>query len=194
MPAEMTYPEFLRWAGDDTHAEWVDGKVVPMSPVSDVHADVKGFLLALIRHFVEAGRLGVVRDEPFQMKTGPRLPGRSPDVAFVSARRRRQMKATYLAGPADLVVEIISPESRTRDRGEKFFEYEKGGVREYWLVDPERRQAEFHRLGSRGAYQPIPVGSDGVFRSVVLKGLWLKVDWLWKRPPLMTVLRAWKLV
>ena len=54
------------------------------------------------------------------------------------------MQATYLDGPADVVVEIISPESRLRDRGEKFAEYEMGGVREYWLIDSERHEADWY--------------------------------------------------
>lgn len=47
------------------------------------------------------------------------------------------MKETYLDGPADLVVGIVSPDSVGRDRGEKFYEYAQGGVPEYWLIDPQ---------------------------------------------------------
>jgi Uma2 family endonuclease len=93
-------------------------------------------------------------------------------------------------------VEIISPDSRARDRGAKFYEYEQGGVREYWLLDPLRRQAEFYRLGLDGIYRPAPVAEDGIYRSAVLEGLWLRVEWLWQEPlpSLMSVLREWQLV
>ncbi|MDW8290080.1 MAG: Uma2 family endonuclease, partial [Armatimonadota bacterium] len=80
------------------------------------------------------------------MKTGADLPGRSPDILFVSQQNLHRLKPTYLDGPADLVVEIISPESEERDRTQKFSEYERGGVREYWLIDPEKRLAEFYVL------------------------------------------------
>jgi len=43
------------------------------------------------------------------------------------------LKHTYPDGPADLAIEIVSEESRLRDRGEKFAEYEVGGVKEYWI-------------------------------------------------------------
>ncbi len=43
----------------------------------------------------------------------------------------------------DLVIEIISPQSRGRDRGDKFYEYEKDGVKEAWVIDYPRKQAEF---------------------------------------------------
>lgn len=194
--AKMTYEEFLAWLDEDTWAEWVNGEVVRMSPISGEHNDLGRFLLGLISHFVEAHQLGVIRYEPFQMKTGPDLPGRSPDIFFVAKENLSRLKPTHLEGPADLVVEIISPESRARDRGEKFYEYEQGGVREYWMLDRQRKRAEFYALGADGIYQLISVGDDGVFRSVVLPGFWLKVEWLWQDPlpPLMMVLKQWGLV
>ena len=81
------------------------------------------------------------------MKIGPDLPGREPDILFIAREHLDRFRDTYLDGPADLVVEIISRDSRARDRGDKFYEYEQGGVREYWLLDYLRRQAEFYQLG-----------------------------------------------
>lgn len=192
----MTYEQFLRTVPDDVHAEWVDGEVVSMTPISRNHSELSVFLLALLQHYVEAQNLGKIFCEPFQMKTGPDLPGRSPDLLFVSKRRLHHVKKNHLRGPADLAVEIISPDSRTRERGEKFYEYEQGGVREYWLIDPVRKQAEFYELGKNGIYRSMNVGADGLFRSQVLKSLWLQVSWLWQTPlpTLMTVLKSWKLV
>src|SRR5437773_10378047 len=79
---KMTYEQFLDWMDDDTHAEWVNGEVVFMTPISIQHNNLSGFLLALIRHFVEAYQSGIVLFEPSQMKTGPDLPSRSPDIIF----------------------------------------------------------------------------------------------------------------
>ena len=195
-PAKMTYEEFLQWDGENQYVEWVDGKVVFMSPISKEHQDVGLFLLSLMRHFVESRHLGKVCYEPFQMKTGPALPGRAPDILFVANQNLSRLKRLYLEGPADLVVEIISPGSRAVDRGEKFYEYEQGGVPEYWLIDPDRRQAEFYQRGADGIYRLIPAGKDGLYRSKALDGLWLKVDWLWQEPlpPLLSVLKEWKLI
>jgi len=52
----------------------------------------------------------------------------------------------YLAVPADIAIEIVSPQTVARDRGEKYYEYARGAVREYWLIDPEARWAEFYHL------------------------------------------------
>jgi len=170
--------------------------VVILTPAANRHQDLATFLAALLRFFVEARQLGRVLSAPFQMKLGPDLPGREPDILFIACEHLDRLQNAYLDGPADLVVEIISRDSRARDRGEKFYEYEQGGVREYWLLDYLRRQAEFYQLGSDGIYRSMPVDAAGIYRSTVLNGLWLKVDWLWQEPLplLLNVLREWGLV
>ncbi|MGH9943166.1 MAG: Uma2 family endonuclease [Pyrinomonadaceae bacterium] len=194
-PPKITYEEFLRQADEDVSAEWVDGEVHYISPASTKHQDLSDFLVAILRFFVEARDAGVVLSAPFQMKTGPELPGREPDLLFVAREHLNRLKQTRLEGPADLAVEIISPESRARDRGAKFYEYEQGGVREYWMLDHLRKQAEFYQLNAEGIYQVVaPV--DGVYHSCVLEGLALRVEWLWQEPlpTLLSVLKEWKLV
>ena len=178
---KISYEEFLEWDGEDQHVEWVNGKVVPMAPIGEVHQDIGRWLLTLLSLFVDQHSLGAVRYEPFQMKTGPDLPGRAPDILFIAKRNLSRLKKNHLAGPADLVVEIISPGSRGIDRGEKYYEYEQGGVREYWLIDPARKTAEFYQLGRDHVYQGTQL-TDGIFRSGILKGFWFKVEWLWQRP------------
>jgi Uma2 family endonuclease len=192
----MTFEEFLEWYDEERRAEWVDGEVILMSPNSLEHQDVAGFLAALLRHFAEANNLGLVLTPPFLMKLAVRPSGREPDVLFIARERLADLKNVYLDGPADLVIEVISPESRTRDRRDKYQEYEQAGVREYWLLDPSRNQADFYQLRPDGVYDTIPFGDDGIFRSQVLQGLWLKVDWLWQEPlpSLMSVLKEWGLI
>jgi len=174
--AKITYDEFLEWDGEDQHLEWVEGEIIRMSPVSNRHQDVAGFLLAALRIYVESRHLGDIRSEPYQMKAALHLPGRAPDIFFIANENRSHMKPTYLEGPADLVVEIISPDSRARDRGDKFFEYEAGGIPEYWLLDPVREQAEFYQLGANGIYRLVPADAEGKYHSAVLHGLWLQVE------------------
>lgn len=190
---KISYEEFLQ-SKEYVWAEWVDGEVIQLSPASKRHQLLVNFLAALLQHFVEANRLGLIISAPFQMKTGVDLPGREPDILFVASDHLERLQDTYLAGAADVVVEIISPESLTRDRGDKFYEYEKGGVEEYWVIDPIRQLAEFYRLDN-GVYRLAPIDS-GIYRSVRIAGLWLRVEWLWQEPlpSLMSILKEWGLV
>lgn len=189
----MSYEDFLT-AYDGVHAEWVDGVVVPMTPVSPRHQQVANFLVALFQHFCEAHDAGVVLSAPVQMKVGSS--GREPDVMVVTAEHRDRIAPRYLDGPADLVVEVISPESRGRDRGDKFSEYERAGVREYWLIDPQRARVGFYSLSEQGMYEAVMPDDEGRFDSRVLPGLWIRVEWLWQEPlpPLLGVLKEWGLV
>jgi Uma2 family endonuclease len=192
----MTYKEFLATDFENPKVEWVDGRAVVVSPSDQQHQSLNRFLGRLLGIFVMDRQLGVALEETFQMKTGPDLPGREPDILFVSNAHKKRLKKTYLDGPADLAVEIISPDSVARDRGEKYQEYEKGGVREYWLIDPERKTAEFFVLSKRGTYQPATLDADGIFHSTVLKGAWIKVAWLWHTPlpSEISILRQWGVI
>lgn len=137
--------------------------------------------MALLKVYAEVHSAGVVISA-CQMKTGDDLPGREPDVLFVAEEHQDRIRNTHVAGPADLVVEVVSPESLVRDRGEKFSEYERGGVREYWLIDPIRKIADFYLLEG-GVYRPVALDTEGRYQSAVLAGFGLRVDWLWQDPP-----------
>ena len=180
--SKMTYEAFLDWCEEDTLAEWVDGEIVMTSPASRVHQDLGGFLAAVLRAYVEERGIGQVFTPPFQMKTGPDLPGREPDLLFVTKKTLKRLKPTYLDGPADLVVEIVSPDSRLRDRGEKLAEYEAGGVREYWVLDPIDRRGDFYVRAADGRYERKRPDDHGIYRSEVVAGFWLRERWLWKDP------------
>lgn len=190
----MTYEEFLEW-GDGIRAEWVDGEVIVPSPASVSHQQILGFLAASLRLFAEQNKLGQVLTT-FQMRLRMRPSGREPDAIFIARDRLDKLQNAYLDGPADMAIEIISPGSHARDGGAKYYEYEQAGVREYWLIDPARKQAEFYRLGSNRIYSAVTLGDDGIFHSRMIEGLWLKVDWLWQDPlpTLMSVLKEWGLV
>ncbi len=193
---KMSWEEFLAWIDEDVWAEWVNGEVLVMSPASNLHQDLVGFLSALMRFWAEAHDLGVVRTEPFLIKLPKPLPARAPDIIFIAKENLHRITTNFFDGAPDIVVEVISPESRARDRGEKFYEYEQAGVKEYWLIDPDRKQAEFYRRGEDGIFRLVAVSEREVFRSEVLKGFWLKVEWLWQEPlpSLMSVLKEWGLV
>ncbi len=191
-----TYEEFLEWNGTDgVWAEWENGEIILMSNPSLTHQRIARFLTAILQFYVESKNLGEILPAPFQLKFDFRQSGRQPDLMFVSKANADKIKKQYVEQTADLVIEIISPESRTRDKGDKFYEYEQAGVKEFWLIDPDRKRAEFHTLGDDGFFN-FEVAEDGVFKSKVLNGLFIKVDWLWQEtlPNLMDVLKEWKLV
>jgi len=188
---KISYEDFLAWCDEDTWAEWVDGEIIMVSPASNRHQDLSDFLVSLLRVYTEANGLGVVRSAPFQMKLGEDLPGREPDLLFLSTPNLQRLQDTHLHGPADMVIEIISQESIGRDRGEKFVEYEAAGISEYWLIDPMRQQAEFYRRRADNRYHLVLPDAAEIYHSEVVAGFWLRVPWLWQEP-LPPVLQVWR--
>lgn len=191
----ISFEEFLV-KYDGQFAEWIDGEVIKTMSASFRHQDLCDFLISILRVFVEENDLGKIITAPLVMKLTKKKRGREPDLFFVSKNRLPRLKKNYLDGAADLVIEIISPESRGRDRGDKFYEYESEGVKEYWLIDYERQQVEFYNLDKKGIYQLSKPDDNNIFHSQALKNLELKVDWLWqeKLPSLLEVLKEWNLI
>jgi len=105
-----------------------------------------------------------------------------PDASFVASEHLDRVKATRIEGPADLVVEITSPETAGRDWGIKMRNYEQAGVREYWLVNPIVEQVNVYVLGNDGKYTGIAPDERGAYHSVVLPGLFISPQWLWPGP------------
>lgn len=181
-PGPVSFEQFLDWMDEDTHAEWVAGTIIMTSPASAVHQDIRDFLVSLIRLYVEMRQLGRVLGAPFMMYTPTRPSGREPDLLFVRSEHLDRMRATFLDGPADLVVEITSPESDARDRGDKFVEYEAAGIPEYWLIDPMRRTVAFYRLDQDGRYRAALLDAEDAYHSTMVEGFWIEPAWLWRDP------------
>ncbi len=192
--APISYEEFLDSIDEDTLAEWVNGEVIMTSPASRTHQLIGDFLLTVLKTFAEFHNLGLVISPPFQMKLTHS--GREPDLIFIAQAHLARLKETYLDGPADLVVEIISPESLERDRGTKFYEYEAEGIPEYWLIDPFRQTVEIYHLSQEKVYQPVFTGKEGLYHAQVIPGFWFQVEWLWQSPlpPVLDTLRRLQLV
>jgi Uma2 family endonuclease len=184
----ISFEEFLT-AYDGVHAEWVDGTVHVTGPGNDRQSRLTRFLASIIQDWAEARDLGEVFVPPYTVRTREGA-GREPDVFFVRREHLDRVHGTYVEGPPDLVVEIVSPSSRGQDRGDKYYEYAEAGVLEYWLIDPERSRVEAYRLED-GAYRFVPPGEPAVLRSVSLPEMWISVEWLWRLPlPKQSAVRA----
>ena len=181
----MSYEEYLAWADEDVHAEWVNGEVIVQMPPKQPHQITVAFVLHVLRQFIELFHLGRVLPAPFEMRAVTGGPARVPDLLFVAQDHLNRLTEARLNGPADLIVEVVSDDSVARDRADKFYEYQAAGIAEYWILDsrPGRSRVDFYVLDKQGRYQPVPVDPDGRYHSTVLRGLWLQVDWLMTEEP-----------
>ena len=174
----MTYADYqLRYPGN-AFVEWVSDEAIIFAPLTARHQEFLDFFATLIDSFLMVYPIGVVISGPFKMKLGPTGSVRTPDVLFVAKQNKRYIDEWRLNGAADLVIEIIDDASVGRDRGDKFYEYQANGVREYWIIDPRPgfTRVDLWALDEDECYQPIPVGPDGAYPSAVLPNFKLNAD------------------
>lgn len=99
-----------------------------------------------------------------------------PDVIYVSPARRGIL-GDRVEGAPDLIVEVVSPGTARRDRGEKLELYARSDVREYWIVDPEAKHIEF--LQNEGGRFVVTPPERGAIRSRALPGLVVPLVEFW---------------
>jgi Uma2 family endonuclease len=175
----LSESEFADWCPEGLRAEWVDGRVILMSPSNVEHDELGIWLIRLVGDYVEAHGRGAIYQNVSVRFAGQHI-RRVPDLMFISHDRLHLLKPTYLDGAPDLLIEIVSPDSQSRDRRDKYLEYEKAGVREYWIVDPLSKTVEVSRL-ERKKFRRVDE-TAGIVASTVLRGFRLKTAQLWQKP------------
>ena len=147
--------------------EWIDGTVIKMSPIHDKHDAITRYLATLLDTYFAYRNVGVIRQQPFvmlyefELEDGKkRRRNREPDIMVILNDNLDNLTETYMEGAADIVIEVVSLESSTRDYGEKFHEYEQIGIPEYWIIDPLKKECRFYHLNPQKAYVLQAVGDD----------------------------------
>jgi Uma2 family endonuclease len=160
----------------------VDQNLTNHSPRSTVGTvtEVFTYLRVLFAAYFELSPIGRVLGEPFVMRLDTIGRLREPDLQIILNDNPGELTDTVMIGPADTCVEVVSAESVERDYGAKFSEYEKAGVREYWIIDPLRRRCDFNRRNEAGIYVEMEPDNTGYYRTPLLPKLALHVPTLWQ--------------
>jgi len=175
---QMSYEEFLKWAGEDTYAEWVDGEVILLMPPKSAHQEIVLFLAYLLRTVSSLTGDTKVVVAPFEVFLPSRPSSREPDIIVITGERLQNLSNERFSGGPDLVVEVVSEDSVRRDRVEKFLEYEREAVREYWLIDSRPRHWGLSVFVlEQGSFVPMEENDEGWFESRVLPGFRVKRAW-----------------
>jgi Uma2 family endonuclease len=148
--------------------EFIDGEVILHSPARNAHLDVTKFILLLVDVFVRRHGLGEVKSEKC-LCTFPRN-DYEPDIVFFGPAKAAALQPGTMQFPVpDLVVEVLSDSTESRDRGVKFEDYAVHGVGEYWIVDVEARVVEQY-LPRDGSWHLELKSSSGEIRSRIIEG------------------------
>lgn len=172
---KLTYAEFCARIHEQK-ADLIEGEIIMASPARIKHEDDVDFWKYVFKKYAKRKKLGKVMGSRVAMKVSDHN-APEPDIMFIKKERLHLLGETEIFGPADLVVEVISPGSRRLDFVDKRELYANFGVLEYWLIDLYKQQAFFWK-NVNGIWEDLPVDENGIVRSEVLTGFWLRVDWL----------------
>ncbi len=160
--------------------EWVDGELIAMSPSSARHVALLHYFVGALSGYITFNPIATIMSAPFAMRVDTVRSGREPDVMVILNDSPSELTETALIGPADVCIEIVSPESVERDHGKKYAEYEKAGVREYWIIDPIHQETRFYRLNDGGRYKLQGTDATGVYQTPLLPRFALPTNVLWQ--------------
>jgi len=170
----MTSADYWKLPETNKIEELIDGEIIVTPTPLDIHQDKSGKIFTFLSVTVKGGELrfaptGVHFEDGYDFE---------PDIFWISPENDHCVLAPdgrYWHGAPDLIVEILSPSTAYRDRGVKFDTYERHGVREYWLVDPEAAFVEVYRLENGRFLRLGLFRAEQTFTSAIL-GIEVKVD------------------
>ena len=180
----MTYDDLLAIPDDGLRHELIDGEHIVSPSPGSAHQLIVGNLYLLIAIFLRAHPLGVAMLAPFDIVFS-RHDVVEPDLIYFSIDRFRALVGQKNAqGAPDLAVEIVSPWSRRRDEVTKRRLYERWGVAEYWVVDPELESVKVYRRtdGIYGRTAELSVEAGDSLTSPLLPGLSLTMASVFELP------------
>ena len=138
-PRPWTYADLVALPDDQLRHELIDGEHVVTPSPNTLHQTISLNLVRVLLPYLDEHRPGQLLSAPFDIKLSL-FTVLVPDLVFFTAERfARVVNAKHAIAAPDLVVEILSPGTRRRDKGRKRAIYDREGVREYWIVDPEAR-------------------------------------------------------
>jgi Uma2 family endonuclease len=142
----VTAEELERFPSDDFRYELVEGRVIRMSPVGYLHGLVVTRIASLLERHVRAANLGAVLIELGVKLAADPDTVRAPDVAFI---RRDRIPSPpprgFWKGPADLAVEVLSPDDRPSETRTKVAEYLTRGTSVVLVIDPDAHTVSVYR-------------------------------------------------
>jgi len=144
-PRPWTYADLVALPEDQLRHELIDGEHVVTPSPGTVHQSILLNLVRLLLPYLDRVGLGRMLVAPFDVKLSM-FTVFVPDLVYFTAERfGRVVNEKHATAAPDLVVEILSPGTRRRDKGRKRAVYDREGVREYWIVDPEARSSTILR-------------------------------------------------
>ncbi|WP_104372139.1 Uma2 family endonuclease [Desulfocucumis palustris] len=164
-----TYEDYLK-INDDNQYELIGGELILVPAPKTTHQKISRKLLQIIGTFIDDNNLGELYGAPTDViLTETDKP--QPDILFISNERLGIITENNVQGAPDLVIEVLSPSTTSRDKVEKSKMYYTHGVKEYWIIDPDAKVIEVFTSGEKNWNLVEAYGKNGILTSPLLPGL-----------------------
>ncbi len=152
--SQITWQDVQHLPDDGHRHEAIEGELYVTPAPSSRHQRVAMRLTLALNRLLVDRDLGELFFAPIGVEFPDTQEGVQPDLVFVSRSRSGIIVEEGLRGAPDLVVEILSPTTASRDRGVKRKLYERQGIAQYWIVDIEAEAVEVWTFGERPSEAP----------------------------------------
>lgn len=157
---KLTYDDFVLFPDDGKRHELIDGEHYVTPSPNIRHQRLLGRLHLLIGIWLQANPIGEVFLSPLDVVFSD-FDVVEPDLIYISTNRAADIiTPKHVRGAPELVVEIGSPSTRKRDETIKRRLYERTGVNEYWVIDPELDVVRVYRRYGSGFGRPIELSAE----------------------------------
>jgi len=179
---KLTYDDFLLFPDDGKRHELIDGEHYVTPSPSRKHQAVVWNLAGIIAPYLESHPVGRAFVAPFDVIFSD-FDVVEPDVLFISKARLEEVLTTKnVRGAPNLVVEIASRSTRSRDETLKRKLYERFGVEEYWVIEPDDDTIVVYKYGDQGYRREFDLAATrgDMLTTPLLPGLQLPLDRIFK--------------
>jgi len=180
---KLTYDDLVHFPDDGKRHELIDGEHYVTPSPNTRHQRIVLTLAGLIWTFLDTNRVGEVFGAPLDVVFSD-IDVVEPDLLFVSQARTDVVTTQNIQGAPDLVVEVGSAGTRRRDEKIKHRLYERSGVTEYWVVDPDLDMIKVYQLvdGCYGPPRELTLDKGDVLTTPLLPGLVLPLTRIFSAP------------
>jgi len=167
--SQLTYEDYLLFPDDGKRHEIIDGDHSVTPAPKTKHQKISFNLSLALGSFVKKGGIGLVFAAPYDVILSDENVVQ-PDLLFVSTARASIVTDDNIRGAPDLVVEIISETTRRKDEVTKRKLYERFGVQEYWIVDPELETVKIYTRAQQSRALELSKEANDILTTILLAG------------------------
>jgi len=151
---KLTYADLCQMPEDGLRHELIDGVHYVSPSATMTHQRIVGRMFVALTEYLRSQRVGEAFVSPLDVVLSD-YDVLEPDVLFLTTEQVAAQTRIHVHGAPALAIEVLSPGSRKMDLELKRRVYDRFGVQEYWIVDPDREAIHVHRRDAGGALRHV---------------------------------------